>query len=170
MSNVCVREYAAADAAATLDVFERSVRGLAHGSYSEAQIDAWVGSRTTAEWLAAREGQIGAVASFGEGGPLVGLVALELQDPAVGTVALLDLMFVVPEAARQGVASALLEWAMGEARGAGAARMSTFASHTALPYFEARGFVVEEERTVRRGGVELQNYAMSRSLAPLPGA
>ncbi|MBC9936025.1 MULTISPECIES: GNAT family N-acetyltransferase [unclassified Leucobacter] len=167
---VLIRPYAATDAAETLEVFERSVRGLAGDAYTDEQVEAWVGSRTVAVWVAARAGQRIVVASAGEGGPLVGLVALELPDPAAGGDALLDLMFVVPEASRQGVASALLEWAIEEARAIGAPRMSTFASRTALPFFEARGFVVDGERTVWRGGVELQNYAMSRSLGALPGA
>ncbi|MBC9928601.1 MULTISPECIES: GNAT family N-acetyltransferase [unclassified Leucobacter] len=166
----CVRPYAATDAAETLEVFERSVRGLAGDAYSDEQVEAWVGSRTVAVWVAARVGQRISVASAGPHGPLVGLVALDVQDPAAGVDAHLDLMFVVPEASRQGIASALLEWAMGEALACGAARMSTFASRTAVPFFEARGFVVEAERTVWRSGVELQNFAMSRSLAPLLGA
>ena len=66
----------------------------------------------------------------------------------------------VAEFARRGVATALLAWARETAVHDGAHELTTHASRTARPFFEAHGFVVvREQRPVLRG-VELVNYAM----------
>lgn len=63
-------------------------------------------------------------------------------------------LYVAPEAARRGVARALLEALLERARAAGHLRLTTDASAVSRPVFERLGFrVVDEERVLRNGVV-----------------
>ena len=55
-------------------------------------------------------------------------------------------MCVDPATGRRGIATALLLWARTEAKRLGSSTLTTHASITARPFFEAQGFVVDEER------------------------
>ena len=62
------------------------------------------------------------------------------------------------------MATALLGWAVSTARELGAAELSTHASLTARPFFEAHGFVVVVEQHPVLRGVALTNFVMRRAL------
>lgn len=154
--HVLLRPYRPADARATLDVFRRAVRLTAARDYSPEQVAAWAGDDIDlGRWAAARESARTCVAAWDDG--VVGFT--DVDDRGY-----IDMMFVDPAHGGQGIAGDLLEWAVGAARASGAAELSTHASLTARPFFEARGFVaVREQRPVRRG-VELVNVVMRRRL------
>lgn len=70
--------------------------------------------------------------------------------------AYLDMLFIDPEAAGQGVATALLREALRLVDAQ--AKVVAHASLTALPFFVARGFEVVAEGHPVIDGVELRNY------------
>nr|WP_194720270.1 GNAT family N-acetyltransferase [Cellulosimicrobium arenosum] len=154
-----MRDYDPADAAATLAVFDRAVRLTASHDYTPEQVAAWAphddGERDLEAWAARRAGARTRVACSGE--RVVGFTDVD-------TDGYVDMMFVDPDVARQGVASALLAWVVQTATRDGATELTTHASRTARPFFERHGFVlVREQRPVLRG-VELVNFAMRRPL------
>ena len=153
-----LRDYAESDGPATLDVFRRAIRVTAARDYTPEQVAAWASDEIdTAGWDARRRGSRTRVAEVD--GSVAGFTDVDER----GYV---DMMFVDPAFARRGVASALLEWAESTARELGAVELSTHASLTARPFFEAHGFsVVVEQRPVLRG-VALTNFVMRRDLTP----
>lgn len=152
-----LRDYTPDDAAATLAVFLRAIRVTAARDYTPEQVAAWAPpDLDPAAWAARRAASRTVVAV--RDGAVVGFTDVD----AAGYV---DMMFVDPGATRQGVASALLDWAVRTATALGATELTTHASITARPFFAARGFeVVAEQHPVLRG-VRLTNYRMRR---PLP--
>jgi putative acetyltransferase len=157
-----LRPYTPADADATLVVFRRAVRTTAAHDYSPEQVAAWAPDDLDAEsWGARRSARATVVADVD--GRVVGFTDVD----ATGY---LDMLYVDPDAGRRGVATALLDWALEEAGRAGADTVRTHASITARPFFEARGFRVDEVRRPVRNGVVLVNFAMSRPIGSVADA
>ncbi|NEZ45182.1 GNAT family N-acetyltransferase [Paenibacillus alvei] len=76
----------------------------------------------------------------------------------------LDRLYVHKDAQRQGVATALLSKLEQQARNLGLDEMRTDASITARPFFERHGFCMIQAQTVKRRGIDLVNYKMSKRL------
>lgn len=161
-----LRPYRDDDAAPTLAVFRRAVTLLASRDYTAEQVAAWASPDIDpVVWAERRAASRTQVAE--SGGRVVGFTDVD-EDGYV------DMLFVDPDAARQGVGSALLSWARATAVELGAHELTTNASLTARPVFEAHGFVVvAEQRPVLRG-VGLTNFRMRCELDPVahrePGA
>lgn len=153
-----LRPYRDEDAAATLAVFRRAIRGLASRDYTAEQVEAWASPDIDPDvWAQRRRARRTQVAEVD--GRVVGFTDVD----ADGYV---DMLFVDPGVARRGVGSALLDWARATATELGADELTTHASLTARPVFEAHGFtVVAEQRPVLRG-VALTNFRMRCPLAP----
>jgi len=151
-----LRDHTPDDAPATLAVFRRAVHRTAARDYTAEQVAAWAPDDIDpAAWAARRAAARTRVAV--REGAVVGFTDVD----AAGYV---DMLFVDPDAARQGVARALLEWAVATATADGATELTTHASITARPFFEAHGFVVVAEQHPVRRGVTLTNYRMRRPL------
>jgi putative acetyltransferase len=152
-----VRPYRSADAEALSRLYERSVRGLGSRDYSVGQVEAWASLTPTAEVLEARmaDGRARLVAADGEA--VAGFVDLETDGH-------IDLLYVAPEAAGQGVARLLLEAAEDRAVGSGAERLYAEASQTARPAFERLGFDVLARRDFEAAGVAIYNWAVEKRL------
>lgn len=158
---VVVRPYGPADAAATLETFTLAITRTALARYTEQQAQAWIGPPPSLDaWDEARR----AVRTFGA--ELDGRVAGFSDLDEHGYV---DRLFVHPVAARRGVAGALLDRVVAEARAAGIATLSTHASLVAEPVFARHGFEVVGRETVRRGDVSLDRCVMRLAL-PREGA
>jgi len=71
-----------------------------------------------------------------------------------------DLLFVHKDYQNQGVATALCNELE-----TGYSVIKTYASITAKPFFEKRGYVVVKEQEVERSGVKLKNYEMQKKNA-----
>lgn len=151
-----LRDYRDSDGPATLEVFLRAIRLTAARDYSPEQVAAWASDEIDpAGWAARRAAVRTRVAEVD--GRVVGFTDVDEH----GYV---DMLFVDPAFARQGVATALLDWVLTTARERGSAELSTHASLTARPFFEAQGFeVVTEQQPVLRG-VTLTNFVMRRDL------
>ncbi|MFI2753789.1 GNAT family N-acetyltransferase [Cellulomonas sp. P22] len=149
---VTLRRFVHADGPATLDLFVRAIRVTARNDYSATQIAAWApDDLDPAAWTSRRETSRTCVACVD--GRVVGFTDVDGQ----GYV---DMMFVDPDHGGRGVAGALLGWVVDVARREGVTELSTHASLTARPFFEAHGFVVERAQRPVLRGVELVNFVM----------
>lgn len=151
-----VREYRDADLAEVVGVFTRAIHVLAVGHYDARQRAAWApAAPDLPAWRSRLASQSVLVAD--SDGVIAGFLAYTTDGH-------IDLLYCAPEFARHGVASALYERAQSVLDAAGAAAAYTEASLVARPFFEARGFGVEAEQYVERGGVGFVRFAMRKPL------
>jgi putative acetyltransferase len=139
------------------EIFRASIEELTGEDYSTAQQEAWASAADDEEEFGNRlAGALTLVATV-EGQP-VGFASLKGGDAV-------DMLYVHPEAAGQGVATMLYGALEKLAQGRGATRLTTDASDTALPFFERRGFQAQRRNTVVRAGEWLANTTMEKRLA-----
>lgn len=155
-----LRPYLAADAADLAEIFRTSIAGLAGDDYSEAQQAAWMATADDEEAFGQRLGaQLTLVATID--GEAVGFAALKGRD-------VIDMLYVHPAAAGQGVGAQLVDALEKLAAARGATTLTADASDTALGFFEHRGFVPQQRNSVARGGEWLANTTVVKTLkAPL---
>lgn len=151
-----IRRYRPLDAASIARVFHDSVHGLAKADYAPEQLNAWSPRPRDARWYEARA-RSREVWVAERGGEVIGFAELESD----GHV---DMAYVAPGAARQGVATALYQALENHARDSGLPRLFVEASETALPFFTRMGFGHAQRREVARDGVMIHNYAMVKPL------
>jgi putative acetyltransferase len=155
---IAIRPFGHEDAAALAELFGASVRSLAGGDYTPAQIRAWASAIPDLERFAAQcAAKMTRVAVCDS--RIAGFADLEPD----GHV---DMLYVHPDFGRRGVALALLVHLESVAGERGLRRLHTEASLTARPVFERRGFEVLARQTVTVGGEELTNYRMAKRLGP----
>ncbi len=154
-----LRPYTPADAEATLRVFHDAVHRTASIDYTPEQITAWAPEDIDlAAWDARRRASWTVVAVID--GHVVGFS--DLTDDAV-----LDMLFVHPDAAGRGVARALVDAVLAEARCRSQPRVTARASRTARPAFERLGFTVDGERPHNEvRGVVVPNFDAHIDLLP----
>lgn len=159
MSGVfAIRAYAAGDLESIVAIFQRSVREIASRDYSSRQIAAWA---PEAPDLAAWAERLRRGTVF----------LAERQDEILGFLAIdaegyIDLLFVHPASQRQGVATALCEFAVGWAAARAIPRLSAAVSLTAKPFFAAMGFRVLRVQQPELRGVKFRNFLMVRNTEP----
>lgn len=147
----------ALDATGTLEVFLRAIRETASADYTPEQIAAWAPiDIDPAEWQDRRATSRTCVAR--DGGRVIGFT--DVDDSGY-----IDMLFVEPEHARRGVASALMGWVFEVAARQETRVLTTHASITARPFFESRGFRVENEQHPVLRGVVMTNFLMSCAVA-----
>jgi putative acetyltransferase len=156
-NRVEIRAYEPSDVADTLAVFTAAITQTAADDYSPEQIRAWAkpGQRDLSAWHAAMNAR--------------GSVVAMVDDAVVGFSDVdrhgyIDMMFVSPHHARQGVARELLSCVEHRARAAGLSELTSDVSITARPFFERFGFAVVAEQRPMKDGVELTNYRMRKQL------
>jgi putative acetyltransferase len=156
MSAVSLRPYLPADAKRCAEIFRLSIEELAAEDYDADQREAWA-SR------ADDEGAFGA--------RLAGaLTLLAVVDGTVAGFASLqggeeiDMLFVDPEFARQGVGRALVDALSKLAEARGAKRLTAEASDAARPLFEGQGFTAQKRNLVHIGEQWLANTTMIKTL------
>jgi putative acetyltransferase len=153
---LALRPMLPADLPLLAEIFQASIEGLTGEDYSPAQQEAWMAAAEEgAEFGRRLAGQLTLVAT--EFGTPVGFASLRGCDE-------LDLLYVRPELARQGVATMLLDALEKLAAARGARRLVASASDTALPFFEQRGFRPLHRETVERGGEWLGRTLMEKGL------
>jgi putative acetyltransferase len=154
---LAMRPFLAEDAALLAEIFRESITELASDDYSEAQQEAWIeGAEDEAAFGKKLAGQLTLVATL-EGSP-VGFASLEGRDK-------IDMLYVHPAAAGQGVAAMLIDALEKLAGARGAAKISVDASDTAQGFFQKRGYVAQQRNTVAVGGEWLANTTMQKQLA-----
>jgi putative acetyltransferase len=155
-----VRPFRPEDTARNRESFVAAVRQIASRDYSPEQVNAWAPETgDEATWAARRSDAHTYVACLA--GHVVGFS--DFTDEGV-----VDMLFVHPDAARRGVARALLERVLHDAASAGHLRLEAHASITARPVFERLGFCVDATRQVQVRGQVLQNFDMHVELGNRP--
>jgi len=151
-----LRPFLAADAPLLAEIFRASVEELTGEDYSPAQQAAWAAAADDGPAFAARlSGGLTLVATI-EGAP-VGFAALKGADE-------IDMLYVHPAAAGQGIGAQLADALEKLAAARGATKITADASDTALGFFEHRGFAAQRRNTVPRDGEWLANTTVRKSL------
>jgi putative acetyltransferase len=152
-----LRPFLAEDAPVLAAIFAASIEELTGDDYNEAQQEAWAS-------VADEEDQFGKrLASE------LTLVAT-LQNSPIGFAALkgadhIDMLYVHPGAAGQGVGSMLTDALEKLAGGRGAKSLTVDASDNAQGFFAKRGYVAKQRNTVTINGEWLANTTMQKTLA-----
>ena len=146
------------DAPMLTDIFRASIEGLTGDAYSREQQDAWASAADdSAAFVRRLADRVTFVATL-QNSP-VAFASLEGTDK-------IDMLYVHPAVAGQGVATTLLEALEKLANARGAKRLTTDASDTARDFFDARGYTAQRRNTVLRGGEWLSNTTMTKDVAP----
>ena len=146
------------EGAALAALFHEAVHILCAADYDAAERHAWSPApdaapferRITETMLWVAEGENGALLGFANLAPH----------------GYFDCLYVAPEAAGQGVATALCTVLEQEAQRQGCPRLTVDVSITARPFFERRGYRLLREQQVERRGVFLTNYRQEKVFFP----
>ena len=154
---LALRPFLPADAPLLREIFRDSVEQLTAEDYNETQREAWASAVDDAAIFGKKlSGQLALVATM-EGSP-VGFASLAGKDKV-------DMLYVHPAAAGQGVGSMLIDALEKLAGGRGALKLSVDASDTARGFFEKRGYTAQQRNSVSVGGEWLANTTMQKQLA-----
>ena len=158
-----LRPFLPADTPMLAAIFVAAIQELTGDDYSEAQQEAWAA-------VADDEAQFGK--------KLAGELTLiaTLQNSPVGFASLkgpdhIEMLYVHPSVAGQGVASMLCDALEKLAGARGTNSLSVDASDSAIEFFRKRGFVASQRNSVTVNGEWLANTTMQKTLAEAkPGA
>ena len=152
-----LRPFLKEDTPLLASIFAAAVEQLTGDDYNETQQEAWAGVADDEEEFGKRLAR------------QLTLIATLLNSP-VGFASLkgadhIDMVYVHPAAAGQGVASMLVEALEKLAAGRGAKSLTVDASDNALEFFSKRGYVANQRNTVTVNGEWLANTTMQKMLA-----
>jgi putative acetyltransferase len=156
-ANLALRPFLPADAPLLAEIFRASIAELTGDDYSATHQEAWAAAADDEAAFAAR--LAGAVTLLGtiDGSP-VGFASLAGGER-------LDMVYVHPAAAGQGVGTMLVDALERLARSRGAARLTADVSDNAQDFFRRRGFSPRQRNSVPLGGEWLANTTMEKQLA-----
>jgi putative acetyltransferase len=152
--NLLIREFRAGDEAALWTVFYSAVHEIASADYSPEQIQAWAPENPELEKWAARMQGISPFVAEVEG-CVVGYGDVQLDG-------YIDHFYIKSAMVRKGVGSSLMKHIQQVALQRGISELYSNVSHTARPFFEKWGFVVESPQTVTVRGVTMRNFRMRK--------
>jgi putative acetyltransferase len=158
-----LRPFLAADTPILAAIFVAAIEELTGEDYTEAQQQAWASAADDEEQFGKRlASELTLIATL-QNSP-VGFAALKGADH-------IDMLYVHPGAAGQGVASILCEALEKLAGGRGAKSLTVDASDNAEGFFLKRGYVGLQRNTVTLNGEWLANTTMQKTLvgAASPG-
>lgn len=154
---LALRPYLPADAAVLAAIFRASIEELTGDDYDEEQQEAWASlADDEADFAAKLSERLALIATLG--GSPIGFITLEGADK-------IDMLYVHPAAAGQGVAAMLTDAVEKLAAARGAKKLIVEASDTAQGFFQHRGFVAMQRNTVMRDGIWLPNTTMEKKFA-----
>jgi putative acetyltransferase len=151
-----LRPFLPADTAILAEIFRASVEELTGDDYAEAQQARWAAAADGEEFAAKLASELTLVATIA--GSPVGFISLKGAEHV-------DMLYVHPSVARQGVATALYEGLERLAAARGAKLLTADASDTARPFFEHLGFDAQYRNTVSLDGEWIGNTHMQKRLA-----
>src|SRR3954469_1639863 len=151
-----LRPFLPADAPVLAAIFVASIQELTSDDYSEEQQEAWA---------AAADDE----ASFGKKLASELTLIATLQGSPVGFASLkgndrLEMLYVHPSAAGQGVGAMLCDALEKLAGARGATGLLVDASDTAVEFFRKRGYVAQQRNSVSINGEWLANTTMKKEL------
>src|SRR6195256_2682329 len=151
-----LRPFLGEDTPVLAAIFVAAIEELAGEDYSEAQQQAWASAADDEEQFGKRlAGELTLIATL-QNSP-VGFASLRGADH-------IDMLYVHPSAAGQGVASMLCDALEKLAGARGAKSLTVDASDNAQEFFSKRGYVATRRNTVTVGGEWLANTTMQKSL------
>ena len=154
---LALRPFLPTDAGVLREIFRDSIEGLTGDDYSEAQQEAWASAADdVAEFGHKLSSQLTLIATM-EGSP-VGFASLAGPDK-------IDMLYVHPAVAGQGVGAMLADALEKLAGSRGAAKLSVDASDTARGFFEKRGYVAQQRNSISVGDEWLANTTLQKQLA-----
>ena len=158
-----LRPYLPADVPMLAAIFVASIEELTGDDYSEAQQEAWAAAVEDEEAFGQKlAGQLTLIATI-QSAP-VGFASLRGADH-------IDMLYVHPGAAGQGVGTMLCDALEKLAGARGAKSLTVEVSDNAQEFFQKRGYVGKQRNTVSRNGEWLANTTMQKTLAEAaPGA
>jgi putative acetyltransferase len=152
-----LRPYLPADVPMLAAIFVAAIEGLTGDDYNEAQQEAWASVAEDEEEFGKRlAGQLTLIATI-QNAP-VGFASLKGADH-------IDMLYVHPSVAGQGVASMLVDALEKLASGRGASKLTVDASDTAEPFFRKCGYAAMQRNSVTINGEWLANTTMKKTLA-----
>jgi putative acetyltransferase len=156
LTTPALRPLLPADVPVLAAIFAAAVEQLTGDDYSEAQQEAWAAVADDEEAFGKKlAGELTLIATL-ENAP-VGFASLKGKDH-------IDMVYVHPGAAGQGVASALCDALEKLASGRGAKSLTVDASDNAEPFFKKRGYVAKQRNSVTVNGEWLANTTMQKTL------
>jgi putative acetyltransferase len=151
-----LRPFLPADTPVLAAIFAAAIQELTGDDYDETQQEAWASvADDEAEFGKKLAGELTLIASL-ENAP-VGFASLRGKDH-------IDMLYVHPAAAGQGVASALCDALEKLAGARGATKLTVDASDNAQDFFRKRGYVAQQRNTVTINGEWLANTTMQKTL------
>ena len=152
-----LRPFLPADLPVLVDIYEESIAELTGEDYSESQQEAWI-ARAEDDAFAQRLTQSLTLIATVEGSP-VGFIGLKDNE-------LIDLFYVHPAAAGQGIGTMLYDAVEKLAGARGAPRLVAEVSDNALPFFQKQGFQPQRRNTMPLGDEWLATTTMEKRLDP----
>jgi len=159
-----LRPFLPADTPVLAAIFVAAIEQLTGDDYGEAQQQAWAGVADDEEAFGKRlAGELTLIATL-QNSP-VGFAALKGADH-------IDMLYVHPGAAGQGVGTVLCEALEKLAGARGAKSLTVDASDNSAEFFVKRGYVAKQRNTVTVNGEWLANTTMQKTLGDgaKPGA
>lgn len=157
MESIHFRNGTKKDIGVLAELFRETVYRINSRDYSPEQIAAWTGGATPNRWDELFSGALRFIlAERDTDGAILGFTAVDRG--------YLHSLFVHAEYQSRGIGSGLLEQAEAYACMQGAVRLTSEVSLTAQPFFERKGYRVDREQQIDRGGVLLTNFLMSKCL------
>jgi putative acetyltransferase len=154
---IAMRPLLPADVPLLAEIFRASIDDLTADDYSDSQREAWAAvADDEAEFGARLAKQLTLVGTIE--GSLVGFASLRAPD-------VLDMLYVHPAAAENGVATMLVDALEKLALSRGAGRLTADVSDSAVEFFRKRGFVAQTRNSRPLGDEWLANTTMEKKLA-----
>ncbi|MEZ5900806.1 MAG: GNAT family N-acetyltransferase [Hyphomicrobiaceae bacterium] len=156
MTDYPLRPFLPADTMALRDLFAQSIEELTQDDYDEDQRLAWISLAEDA-------------AAFGRRLAGATTLVIHVEGEYLGFASLkdnkvLDMLYVHPHHAGEGVATALCDALEKIAAARGAEAIATDASETAILFFEGRGYAPVRRNSVPVGDLWLTNTTMTKPL------
>lgn len=149
-----LRMYQQEDLEEVVQLFYETIRTVNRKDYSEEQVEVW----------ASRCGYLRENSTFFE--RLYTIVATEgkriIGYGNIDETGYLDHLYVHKDFQSQGVATAICDELERHAKERQIVKIRVHVSVTAKPFFEKRGYTVEQEQKVELDGVKLTNYKMEK--------
>jgi putative acetyltransferase len=152
-----LRPFLAADVPMLAAIFVASIQELTGDAYSEAQQEAWAAVADDEQEFGNKlAGELTLIATL-QNSP-VGFASLKGNDH-------IDMLYVHPSVAGQGVGAMLCDALETLARARGTKNLIVDASDSALDFFKKRGYVAQQRNSVTVNGEWLANTTMQKTLA-----
>jgi putative acetyltransferase len=152
-----LRPFLASDTPMLAAIFTAAIEGLTGDDYNQVQQDAWAAAAGDEEAFGKKlAGELTLIATL-QNSP-IGFASLKGKDH-------IDMLYVHPSVAGQGVATMLCDALEKLASGRGAKSLTVDASDNAVEFFRKRGYAPRQRNSVTVNGEWLANTTMQKTLA-----